>query len=600
MTLINEHSLSRVRIYVGVALAAVLAGCPERSGPDADDAALIGTAHGSSSGANTAQGATVPPPRLDTLPRDSIADLPKATVDVGYTAPTGQVIRVDARGNLQSALNRAKPGDVVMLASGATYVGNFTLPGRTCGAGPITVRTDVADSLLPPPGQRITPAYAPRLAKIVTKNSRAALSTTNPTCGWRLIGLEISASPELTADVVNYGLLLIGDGGWRAGGDNQTSLARVPSRIIIDRTFVHGLAKTNTVRCIALNGAQSAIVDSWLSDCHAKGFDSQAIEGWNGPGPFLIENNFIAGAGENVMFGGADPGITNLIPADITIRRNHFYKDPAWKGVWTVKNLFELKSAQRVLVEANVFENCWADAQAGMAIVIKSSTGNQAGQANWQGTTDVTFRYNLIRNSPRGFNVQAADGPTDLHVARVRAEQNLFENIGRSNGTGQDGWLMLLTHDLRDVTIRNNTFVHNVPNFGIALVMDYGEGKAKHLNITDNVFTSPAGYGIFYSGMKVGIESLRAMAGNSWTFERNVVAGVEAQFAPWHPPQNWYPPAVTGIAFVDPVSGDYRLSAKSPYKARGRAGKDPGVDLNRLRKEIDGVVQPAGISPAPR
>ena len=268
--------------------------------------------------------------------------------------------------------------------------------------------------------------------------------------------------------------------------------------------------------------------------------------------------------------------------------------------MWTVKNLFELKSAQRVLVEANVFENCWADAQAGMAIVIKSSTGNQAGQANWQGTTDVTFRYNLIRNSPRGFNVQAADGPTDLHVARIRAEQNLFENIGRSNGTGQDGWLMLLTHDLRDVTIRHNTFVHNVPNFGIALVMDYGEGKAKHLNITDNVFTSPAGYGIFYSGTKVGIESLRAMAGSSWTFERNVVAGIEGQFAPWHPPQNWYPPAVTGIGFVDPVVGDYRLSAKSPYKGRGPAGKDPGVDLNRLRKEIDGVVQPAGVSPAPR
>jgi hypothetical protein len=578
-------------------MAVVLAGCPGGSTPDAD-ASFVATGERSESGSADSQGATVSPPRVDTLPRDSVADLPRATVDTRYSAPTGRVIRVDARGNLQSALNRAQPGDVVALSSGATYTGNYVLPGRACGKEPITVRTDVPDSLLPPAGERITPAYASRLAKIVTKNSVAALKTTNPTCGWRLMGIEISASPTLSPSVVNYGLLVLGDGGWREGGDNQTSLSRAPSRIIVDRAFVHGLPATNTIRCIALNSAQSAIIDSWVSDCHAKGFDSQAIEGWNGPGPFLIENNFLAGAGENVMFGGADPGIGNLIPADITIRRNHFYKDPAWKGVWTVKNLFELKSAQRVLVEANVFENCWADAQAGMAIVIKSSTGNQAGQANWQGTTDVTFRYNLIRNSPRGFNVQAADGPTDLHVARIRAEDNLFENIGRSNGTGQDGWLMLLTHDLRDVTIRNNTFVHNVPNFGIALVMDYGNGQAKHLNITDNVFTSPAGYGIFYSGMKVGTESLRAMAGNSWKFERNVIGGVEAQFAAWHPPQNWYPPSIASIGFVDPVTGDYRLSAKSAYKARGRGGRDPGVDLNRLRKEIDGVVVSAGPAAA--
>jgi hypothetical protein len=587
----NDFARRSPNVVLALTLVALLAGCPERSAGDARDAALIGTGNGSGAAGQDLQSATVPPPRVDTLPRDSIADLPRATVDTRYVVPTGQVIRVDARGNLQSALNKAQPGDVVMLASGATYVGNYTLPTRRCGTGAITVRTDIADSLLPPVGQRMNPSYAPRLAKIVTRNSTAALKTSNPTCGWRIMGLEISASPELSGSTVNYGLLLLGDGGWRGGGDNQTSLSRVPSRLIVDRVFVHGLAGTNTVRCIALNGAQSAIIDSWISDCHAKGFDSQAIEGWNGPGPYLIENNFLAGAGENVMFGGADPGIENLIPADITIRRNHFYKDPAWKGVWTVKNLFELKSAQRVLVEGNVFENCWADAQAGMAIVIKSSTGNQAGQANWQGTTDVTFRYNLVKNSPRGFNVQAADGPTDLHVARVRAENNLFENIGHSNGTGTDGWLMLLTHDLRDVSIRHNTFVHNVPNFGIALVMDYGEGRAKHLTITDNVFTSPAGYAVFYSGTKVGIESLRAMAGDSWKFEHNVVAGVEAQFAPWHPPQNWYPPTVAGIGFVDPVVSDYRLSAKSPFKAHSRDGSDPGVDMARMRKETAGVVQ---------
>ena len=582
----SVHSLGRTLLLGTLALCA-FPGCSEGSSqtrgsspPSASDRAISG-----------ATSDVIPAQTVDTLPRDSVADLPRLKVEPKYVQPIGRQIRVDVGGNLQRALNQAQPGDVVLLAPGASYEGSFTLPRRACnGASWITVRTDVPDSELPAADRRLTPAQASRFAKIVTTSSTAALKTANPTCGWWLMALEITASPKLDRSTVNYGLLLMGDGGWRGGGESQTALDKVPTRLVIDRAFVHGLAGTNTTRCIALNSSHSAIINSWISDCHAKGFDSQAIEGWNGPGPYLIQNNFVSGAGENIMFGGADPGITNLIPSDITIRRNHIWKDPAWKGTWTVKNMFELKSARRVLIEGNVFENNWVDAQSGMAIVIKSSTGNQEGRLNWQGTTDVTFRYNHVINSPRGFNVQAADGPTDLHVARVRAEDNLFQNIGTFNGTGQDGWLLLLTHDLRDVTIRHNTFVHNVKEFGLVLVMDYGEGQARHINITDNVFTTHAGYAILYSAKQVGVESLRALAGNSWTFERNVIGGFDPQFIRTHPPQNWYVPTVAGIGFLDPVGGDFRLSAKSDYKAHSPGGRDPGADINRMRKETEGVV----------
>ena len=50
------------------------------------------------------------------------------------------------------------------------------------------------------------------------------------------------------------------------------------------------------------------------------------------------------------MFGGADPSIPNLIPSDITIQNNEFYKPPSWQGVWLVKNLLELKLGNRVLI----------------------------------------------------------------------------------------------------------------------------------------------------------------------------------------------------------------------------------------------------------
>ena len=88
-----------------------------------------------------------------------------------------------------------------------------------------------------------------------------------------------------------------------------------------------------------------------------------------GPGPFRIENNLLEGAGESLLFGGADPAIAGLVPSDIVIRRNLIRKPPAWRGRWTVKNLLELKSARRVRIEANVLEHNWADAQNGAAVL---------------------------------------------------------------------------------------------------------------------------------------------------------------------------------------------------------------------------------------
>ena len=54
-------------------------------------------------------------------------------------------------------------------------------------------------------------------------------------------------------------------------------------------------------------GQYLAVVDSHLADFKEEGADSQAIAGWSGPGPFKIANNYLEAAGENVMFGGADP-----------------------------------------------------------------------------------------------------------------------------------------------------------------------------------------------------------------------------------------------------------------------------------------------------
>ena len=95
---------------------------------------------------------------------------------------------------------------------------------------------------------------------------------------------------------------------------------------------MHGDRYKGQKRGVALNGKQLSVLNSYISDIKAMNADSQAINGYNGAGPFTIENNYLEAAGENVMFGGADPAVTNLVPSDIVLRRNHLFKPLAWRN----------------------------------------------------------------------------------------------------------------------------------------------------------------------------------------------------------------------------------------------------------------------------
>src|SRR5439155_19433812 len=139
------------------------------------------------------------------------------------------------------------------------------------------------------------------------------------------------------------------------------------------------------------------------------------IAGWDGPGPFAILNNHLEGAGENVLFGGADPSTAGLVPSDIEIRHNHFIKPLTWKAddptylgtPWTVKNLLELKNAQRVVIDGNVLEYNWPAAQNGFAVLF--TVRNQDGHSPWSTVSDVVFSNNILRHATSALNVLGHD-----------------------------------------------------------------------------------------------------------------------------------------------------------------------------------------------
>ena len=267
-------------------------------------------------------------------------------------------ITVNAGGDLQAAINAAQPGDTILLQAGAVFTGNYTLPVKG-GTSYITIRSSAPDSALPPAGTRITPAYSGSLAKVRSTQAGPAFATAGPATYWRLMFLEIL--PSVSTSAVN--LVELG-----AVGQKQNSLTQVAHHLVIDRCYIHGDPAYVQRRGIALNSGDTQIVNSYISDIKGVAQETQAIAGWNGPGPYLIENNYIEASGEDIMFGGDDPSIVNLVPSNITIRRNLISQPLAWMSNlgYAVKNLIELKNAQDVLIEGNYIENNWANGAAGL------------------------------------------------------------------------------------------------------------------------------------------------------------------------------------------------------------------------------------------
>jgi hypothetical protein len=490
---------------------------------------------------------------------------PRVYLDTTYTPPKGRSIEVKAGDALQAALDRAKPGDVITLEAGATFTGNFTLPNKP-GSAWIVIRSSTPDSNLPAPGTRINPSYSNVLPKIVSPNSEPAIKTSSGAHHYRLVGLEIGhkVGSRIYA-IVDF------DGG-------QTSLSQIPHDLIIDRCYIHGNPSDNSRRGVAINSASTAVIDSYISECHEVGADSQAIAGWNGPGPFKIVNNYLEGAGENFILGGADPRIQNLIPSDVEFRRNHVAKPLKWKlghpsyaGIrWSVKNLFELKNAQRVMIESNVFEYNWAESQNGFAILF--TPRNQSGRSPWSVVQDVTFADNALRHSGSGFNIAGPDNEAGVSQPsrRILIRNNLIEDIdGKAWGGG--GKLFQIISGAEYVTIDHNT------GFATGNIMstDSTQGLNVGLVFTNNIVAHNA-YGVIGTDTGIGLSTLKRWW-KSYVFKKNVIVGGQASN---YPPDNYFINSFSEIGFVDMAKGDYRLSSSSSYRNAGADGKNIGCHLN--------------------
>jgi hypothetical protein len=483
-------------------------------------------------------------------------------------------IVVPADGDLQNAIDRARPGDILVLEPGATYTGNFVLPVKD-GNRPIIIRTASEDRRLPGATGRIGPEHADLLPKLKSPNTQPALRTAPGTSGWRLVTIEFVGNGQ-AGDMI-----ALGD-----GSSAQRDRNAIPGDILLDRVLVRGDPTRGQKRGIALNSGATTIRNSYIADIKAFGQESQAIAGWNGAGPYVIENNFLEAAGVNILIGGADPAVPDLVPTDITIRRNHITKNVDWRGSrWTVKNLLELKNARKVLIEGNRLENCWSAAQPGYAVLF--TVRNSGGRAPWATIENVIFRHNVVAHSAGGINILGFDNTAQSQTASgIAIQNNLFDDINHRRWGG-NGVFLQIGNSPSNVTVDHNTIV-NTGNIITAYGGTGGSGRAiPGFRFTNNLSQHNA-YGIFGNGVGFGTKAIEVYFPDG-VIRSNVMAGGQASR---YPAGNFFPSVQQFLAdFVDAAKGDYRLSPRSAYRRAATDGADLGVILDLLTRASEGQDQ---------
>jgi hypothetical protein len=475
------------------------------------------------------------------------------------SAITGNILEAKSGTTFQTLLDQAQPGDIIILQAGVTYTGNFILRNKQ-GAGVITITSSRLSEL---PTGRVSKTMAGLMPKIVSPNGSPAIATADGAHHYRLVGLEI------TSTVYNNGIVRLGNG-------TETSEFQLPDQIEVDRVYIHGDSVIGSKRGIALNSKSAKITNSYISDIKSTGQDSQAICGWNGPGPYVIKNNYLEAAGENIMFGGSDPALLGVTPSDIEIRGNYLVKPLAWRAEnWVIKNLLELKTGRRVRIYENVFENLWLSGQFGFALLIKPGSENVKTPAI---TSDVYFYDNLIRNTPGGVNILGSN-PTGGKVSKVTISNNVFDNLSRSWGP-KAIFLQVLS------AVEGLNVSHNTVNLTeVDLAMSFDGAPSTGCVFQSNVF--PRGvYGVKGTGTGEGNATLNKYC-PGYVMTNNVMYGSGINLG-IYPANNF----VGSTQTVQTVSTEAAMSTMlQTYFAKAHDGTTPGADHSRLQSVFDVSVR---------
>jgi hypothetical protein len=413
------------------------------------------------------------------------------------------------------------------------------------------------------------------------------------------------------------------EGNWTAGNSywlalgvasGQTTLADLPDGCVVDRCIFLGDPRdwTSAVPAtpfgLAINTKRFIVRDSWIdagasrgnAGVEGGGTENQAISISQSIGPGLMDNNTLIASGENMMTGGSDPNgailqASGVNPTDVIFSRNYCPSRPKWNirsaesdgfGV-QCKNNFELKKGVRWLIEGNVFEYWFAPDQA-KPVNIKRT--NQSGNDLESRCEDITFRYNLVTESPSFINF-SNENTANNSINRVSVHDNVVPMDQRDEFTNAATTGYVVQIGALDWSFKNNSLLRLATgSAGCLGTLLLGTTFSSGTNavLTDNVLPNVGSYIVRYDGVggsatgwntaktryttNSGSNNLQ-IGGTSSTGLGTAFGAVAADNA---------------AAFVDAANGNYTIT--DTFDNESSTGGAPGADLTTLASKTAGAI----------
>jgi hypothetical protein len=354
--------------------------------------------------------------------------------------PPPPVTTIPCDGDLQAAL---AVGGSMVLTPGCTFTGNFTAP---------------------------SPASIVAIgATLVTPNVSPALTVTGANV--TLMGGTLLAAP---------------------GAPTSDLLILTGQDITLLDTILLGNGQTK--RGISAQGQRMTFEGITIREIGRVGQESQAIAMWNGTG-LTVRRSFLQAGSQEFLSGGSSPSVPNHVPADILFEDNVLSGNVAWRGAGYVrKTSFELKSARRVVLQRNIIEHVWRDAQTGFGITI---TPSQYGNSPETIVEDVLIADNTIRYVGSGVNLYGFTQHNEVDRQTLRARdirflRNTFE-ISKVWAGGGHGTLMQVGREPADLLLDGNTITYD----GDSFLMYVDLRPITGYRFVNNIVTRFGAYGIY-------------------------------------------------------------------------------------------------------
>ncbi len=289
-----------------------------------------------------------------------------------------------------------------------------------------------------------------------------------------------------------------------------------------------------------------------------------------------------------------------LVPSNVLVKRNVFAHYPSWTTVMTDcggKGYLEVKACSNCVFDGNVFTGC-----TGPTVTVR----NQGGDFCWANLDGLTFSNNLWEDTNRVFTTFLRDTSPTPKSSNVTFTNNLYLGLLGNSAFFVGGEFSGNTGGGINTTFTHNTVAwnkahqpgfsasawHNFINFQQTYAGSYTYSTTMDgLVIKDNIL--PIGQNsCFIDGGGTG-----TVITNCWTsatVNHNVFLNVdgwsdENMNSFWFTayPSNTLITSYSTVQFLSPSTlldstGNYKLSASSPYHNAASDGTDIGVNCTTL------------------